>query len=70
MRGPEGCRVLPAYNTLRERFPTWEEVREAPVHEVSKAIQIAGLNQTKAPRIHSQSLNEPIGVSFAGRPAT
>jgi endonuclease-3 len=40
-----------AYEALRQRFPTWEEVRDAPVEEIIAAIQIAGLGQTKAPRI-------------------
>ena len=40
-----------AYETLRQRFPTWEDVRDAPVQEVIAAIQIAGLGQTKAPRM-------------------
>ena len=40
-----------AYHTLRQRFPTWEEMRDAPVQEVVEAIKIAGLGQTKAPRM-------------------
>jgi endonuclease-3 len=40
-----------AYETLRQRFPTWEEVRDAPLREVVEAIHIAGLGQTKGPRI-------------------
>lgn len=40
-----------AYRTLRQRFPTWEEVRDAPVQEVIDAIKTAGLGQTKAPRM-------------------
>jgi len=40
-----------AYNALRKRFSTWEEVRDAPVGQVSEAIKIAGLGQTKAPAI-------------------
>lgn len=40
-----------AYQTLRQRLPTWDEVRDAPVQEVIDAIQIAGLGQTKAPRM-------------------
>jgi endonuclease-3 len=40
-----------AYRTLRQRFPTWEEVRDAPVQDVIDAIKIAGLGQTKAPRM-------------------
>ena len=40
-----------AYRALRRRFPTWEEVRDAPVEEVIDAIKIAGLGQTKGPRM-------------------
>jgi len=40
-----------AYSTLRQRFPTWEEVRDAPLPQVIDAIKIAGLGQTKAPHI-------------------
>jgi endonuclease-3 len=28
-----------AYDRLRERFPTWEEVRDAPTDEVIEAIR-------------------------------
>jgi len=40
-----------AYTSLRQRFPTWEEVCEASEQEVADAIQIAGLSQHKAPAI-------------------
>ena len=40
-----------AYGRLRERFPTWEEVRDAPTEEVEEAIKPGGLSVTKAPRI-------------------
>ncbi len=40
-----------AYERLRERFPTWEAVRDAPVEELVAAIRPAGLAPTKAPRI-------------------
>jgi endonuclease-3 len=40
-----------AYETLRQRFPTWEEVRDAPLQEIVEAIQVAGLGQTKGPRM-------------------
>lgn len=41
-----------AYRALRERFPSWEEVLAAPVEELEEAIRVAGLANTKAPRIH------------------
>lgn len=40
-----------AYERLRERFPTWEEVRDAPLPALVDAIRPAGLAPTKAPRI-------------------
>jgi endonuclease-3 len=40
-----------AYGRLRERFPGWEEVRDAPTEEVEAAIKPGGLSPTKAPRI-------------------
>jgi endonuclease III len=42
-----------AYERLRERFPTWEEVRDAPTEEVEEAIRPGGLAPTKAPRIQA-----------------
>ncbi len=40
-----------AFNSLRERFPTWEDVRDAPPEEVIEAIRTAGLANQKGPRI-------------------
>jgi len=40
-----------AYERLRERFPTWEAVRDAPLEDLIAAIRPAGLAPTKAPRI-------------------
>ena len=40
-----------AFAALRERFPTWEEVRDAPVDELEAAIRPGGLGKQKAPRI-------------------
>jgi endonuclease-3 len=40
-----------AYDRLRERFPTWEQVRDASTEEVEDAIRPGGLAFTKAPRI-------------------
>jgi endonuclease-3 len=40
-----------AYERLRDRFPSWEAVREAPVEEIEEAIRPGGLAVTKAPRI-------------------
>jgi endonuclease III len=40
-----------AYGRLRERFPTWTSVRDAPLDEVVDAIRPGGLAETKGPRI-------------------
>jgi endonuclease III len=40
-----------AYERLRDRFPSWEAVRDAPVEEIEEAIRPGGLAVTKAPRI-------------------
>lgn len=42
-----------AYFGLRERFPTWEEVRDAPVDEVEQAIRRGGISKVKSARIKS-----------------
>ena len=48
-----------AFAALRERFPRWEEVRDAPVAEVEEAIRPGGLARQKAPRI--QAILEQLG---------
>jgi endonuclease-3 len=40
-----------AFRRLRERFPTWEDVREAKVDAVKEAIAVAGLANHKGPAI-------------------
>lgn len=40
-----------AYEQLRERFPTWEAVRDADPAEVREAIRPAGLANSKGPAI-------------------
>jgi endonuclease-3 len=40
-----------AFERMRERFPTWEAVRDAPLEALMDAIRPAGLGPTKAPRI-------------------
>jgi endonuclease-3 len=40
-----------AFERLRQRFPTWEGVRDAPAAEVIGAVRPAGLAPTKVPRI-------------------
>jgi endonuclease-3 len=40
-----------AYGRLRDRFPSWETVRDAPVEKVEDAIRPGGLAPTKSRRI-------------------
>jgi endonuclease III len=40
-----------AFDRLRAVFPTWDEVRDAPVETIEAAIRPAGLAPQKAPRI-------------------
>jgi endonuclease III len=40
-----------AYFALRERFATWERVRDAPVDEVEFAIRRGGISKVKSARI-------------------
>ena len=42
-----------AFDRLRERFPTWEDVRDAPEEAVIDAIRPAGLANQKGPRIQT-----------------
>ncbi len=41
-----------AYFRLRDRFPTWEAIRDAPVAEVEAAIRPGGISKVKSARIH------------------
>ena len=42
-----------AYKALREAFPTWEALRDAPTAAVAEAIRMGGLAHVKAPRIQA-----------------
>lgn len=52
-----------AYAQLLGRFPTWEEVRDAPVEDVADAIRPGGLAGIKAERIQRllRELTERLG---------
>jgi endonuclease-3 len=43
------CRL--AFDRLKERFPSWEQVMCAPEDEIAEAIHPAGLSKTRAARI-------------------
>lgn len=42
-----------AYDSLQDRFPTWEQVRDAPEKQVIEAIRTAGLANQKGPAIQN-----------------
>jgi endonuclease-3 len=48
-----------AYLRLRERFPSWESVRDAPVEEIEEAIRPGGISKVKSVRI--KAILEAIG---------
>lgn len=40
-----------ALKTLRDRFPTWQDVRDAPVDAIADAIRVCGLSKQKSARV-------------------
>lgn len=40
-----------AFDSMKQRFPTWEEVMNVPVDELADSIRSGGLANIKAPRI-------------------
>jgi endonuclease-3 len=61
-----------AYLALRERFPSWEEVRDAPVNALEEAIRPGGISKVKSTRIKSilQAITEtaPEHADLGGQP--
>jgi endonuclease-3 len=55
-----------AYARLRERYPSWEAVRDAPLEEVIEAIRPGGLAQQKGPRIQQilRQVGDPIDLGW------
>ncbi len=55
-----------SFARLRERYPSWEEVRDAPVDELEEAIRPGGLAKQKAPRIQAilEQLGDPPGLDW------
>ena len=48
-----------AYLRMRERFPTWEAVRDAPVTELEEAIRPGGISRVKSARTQRRPLSSP-----------
>jgi endonuclease-3 len=57
-----------AYLRLRERFESWEAVRDAPAEEVEEAIQPGGLHVQKSRRLQEilRGLPEDLELSWLG----
>jgi endonuclease III len=55
-----------AYGRLRERFASWEAVRDAPLEELVEAIRPGGLAESKAPRIQDalRMIGEPLELDW------
>jgi endonuclease-3 len=58
-----------AYARLRERFPSWEAVRDAPTGDVIEAIRPGGLAQQKGPRIQQilRRIGDPIDLDWLSK---
>ncbi|MDQ6803628.1 MAG: DNA lyase [Actinomycetota bacterium] len=54
-----------AFLRLRDRFPAWEEVRDAPVEAIEEAIRPGGISKVKSARI--QAILRAITHSSGGR---
>ena len=55
-----------AYLRLRERFPSWEAVRDAPVAEIEEAIRPGGISKVKSARIQAilQAIGDELDLSW------
>jgi endonuclease-3 len=57
-----------AFNSLKNKFSSWEAVRDAPEEEVIDAVKVAGLANQKGPRIQAvlKSITEQHGSLSLG----
>jgi len=55
-----------AFLRLRERFPTWEAVRDAPLEEVEEAIRPGGISKVKSARIQAilRAIGDPLDLQW------
>jgi endonuclease-3 len=55
-----------AFLRLRERFPSWESVRDAPVEEVEEAIRPGGISKVKSVRIQAilRAIGDPLSLDW------
>jgi endonuclease III len=57
-----------AYGRLRDRFPSWEAVRDAPVEEIEEAIRPGGISKVKSARIQAmlRAIGDPLDLAWLG----
>jgi endonuclease III len=55
-----------AFLRLRDRFPAWEAVRDAPVEEIEEAIRPGGISKVKSVRIQEilLAVGDPLDLSW------
>jgi endonuclease-3 len=55
-----------AFLALRERFPSWEAVRDAPLQAVEEAIRPGGISKVKSLRIQQilRAIGEPLSLDW------
>ncbi len=58
-----------AFLRLRDRFPSWEAVRDAPLEEVEEAIRPGGISKVKSARIQAilRALDDPPSLDHLER---
>lgn len=55
-----------AFLRLRDRFATWEAVRDAPVEEIEEAIRPGGISKVKSARIQAilEAIGDPLDLGW------
>jgi endonuclease III len=55
-----------AFVRLRDRFPTWSAVRDAPVEEIEEAIRPGGISKVKSVRIQEilRGIGDPLDLDW------
>jgi endonuclease-3 len=55
-----------AFLRLRERFPSWEAVRDAPLEEIEEAIRPGGISKVKSARIQAilEAIGDPLDIGW------
>jgi endonuclease-3 len=55
-----------AFLRLRDRFPSWDAVRHAPVEEIEEAIRPGGISKVKSVRIKAilEAIGDPLDLSW------